>query len=62
MDPKKPIPTAPQKIGGQADAQAVPAPEPQEKSGGMASEGGASGGGAGSPAEDAREGGMIGEG
>ena len=62
MDPKKPPPTAPQKIGGQTDSQAVPGSEPQEKSGGMVSEGGDVGGGAGSSADDAREGGMIGEG
>jgi hypothetical protein len=56
MEPKKPIPAVPD------EADATRAPEPQEKSGGMVSEGGESGGGASSSAEDAREGGMIGEG
>jgi len=58
MEPKKPIPIAPD----DTDAQVGPPPEPQDKPGGMVGEGGVSGGGAGSPAEDAREGGMIGEG
>jgi hypothetical protein len=58
MDPKKPIPIVP----NDTDTAVSPAPEPQEKSGGMVSEGGESGGGAGSSAEDTREGGMIGEG
>jgi hypothetical protein len=59
MDPK-PAPVTDDKQGGRIDTP-TPAETPA-KSGGMASEGGASGGGAGSPAEDAREGGMIGEG
>jgi hypothetical protein len=62
MDPKTPTPAAPQKIGGRTDAEPAPGAEPQEKSGGMTGEGGASGGGAGSAAQDDREGGMIGEG
>jgi len=57
MEPKKPIPIAPD----ETDAQIGPEEEALDKPGGMIGEGGASGGGAGDPA-DAREGGMIGEG
>ncbi len=63
MEPKKPVPIAPDDTGGHTDAQVGASPEnaapAKEKPGGMASEGDASGGGA---PEQAREGGMIGEG
>jgi hypothetical protein len=59
MDPKSAPPT-PDKTGGVIDETV--APVPQNPSGGMVGEGGGSGGGAASPGEDAREGGMIGEG
>ncbi|MDB5460118.1 MAG: hypothetical protein JWO72_1859 [Caulobacteraceae bacterium] len=62
MDPKpRPTSPAPEKIGGRKD-EAPPADTPA-KPGGMAGEGGASGGGAAPEERDReRDGGMLGEG